>query len=1141
MKVLPRKYLLPALLLVLSLLLAALSSGLVPRSYYAATARKVQRVVNHRLKLLDSFSEKALRTPSGEWLSLVGLPEDMVVYRYENDTLQSWANRFSTVNDVLSSGAFFQSLVNPRTGVRSPLSRVGEGYSYYNIGPKWYLARSVIEGSTRLVVGLEIVNTMSGRSFSGINPRLRVPDGYSIQELSAPEGYVLTVSGSPVFKLLKESPASASGAGVPFLWAALVLFLTAGMSFLYRSPSLRNMALTMAVCLLVLAAFYFAGMRLGAASGLFSPLLYADGKVFYSLGGLILLALALIVPAWSLFAVRKSLSGSLRWLLLIYAAGIAVFSYLAIKSIAVNSNINLEIYKIKEFSLLSALVYAVLIALLTCIPVLLRIIFRKDAFSIPVRAAFSICTAVYLVSVTAALGFQKEETSMVVWANRLAVTRDISLEMQLRSVEDQIARDPVVASLSVMDGAASTIRGRISDVYLSRVAQEYDLSVTVGSGIDMASLRDAEAISPGSRFLFKESPDGLAGYSAIFTYHLKNYGNSRILLKVEQKGDWRYRGYASILGESSPGEVLIPSTYAYARYQGLGLLSFRGNFAYPVQMDRELADAVYAKGESYLRRGGFTHFIYVVADAEAVLVSRQTIASLYYGVAGIFVALLLFLGLSIPAGRGRREEAAFEKSYFSTRLSWVIMVSLTLALVSMAAVSVAFVYGRNEQNRRTLMTEKINSIAASISARIRGAQSTEDLRNADVLKLIEDVGNNTNSDVTLYDNRGMVMMSTAPSVFARNLVDSRIEPEAWRNIMLLTSRYYIQKEKVDNHSFYCMYSPLVGDNGNIIAIISSPYTDDTYDFETGAVNHSLLVISVFILLLLAASFTVRRVLENMFNPLLQMGRKMEAANLDSLEYINYDKQDEITSLVAAYNRMVTDLSESSRQLAEAERDKAWSGMARQVAHEIKNPLTPMKLQIQRLTRLKEKGDPSWQEKFDEVSKVLLDHINMLTDTANEFSTFAKLYTEEPTEIDLDTLLQEEIAMFSGREDIHFDYFGLSGAKVSGPKPQLTRVFVNLINNAVQALDGVKDGTVRVSLRNSVTEGYYDIVFEDNGPGVSEENVDRLFTPNFTTKTGGSGLGLAISKSILSKCEATISYSRSFSLGGACFTILYPKN
>ena len=112
----------------------------------------------------------------------------------------------------------------------------------------------------------------------------------------------------------------------------------------------------------------------------------------------------------------------------------------------------------------------------------------------------------------------------------------------------------------------------------------------------------------------------------------------------------------------------------------------------------------------------------------------------------------------------------------------------------------------------------------------------------------------------------------------------------------------------------------------------------------------------------------------------------------------------------------------------------------------------------------------------------------------------------------------------------------------GPKPQLTRMFVNLINNSVQALTerGSKGGIVRVSLRNSIREGFYDIVFEDNGPGVAKENEDRLFTPNFTTKNGGSGLGLAISRSVLERCGASISYARSFALGGACFTILYPK-
>lgn len=132
-------------------------------------------------------------------------------------------------------------------------------------------------------------------------------------------------------------------------------------------------------------------------------------------------------------------------------------------------------------------------------------------------------------------------------------------------------------------------------------------------------------------------------------------------------------------------------------------------------------------------------------------------------------------------------------------------------------------------------------------------------------------------------------------------------------------------------------------------------------------------------------------------------------------------------------------------------------------------------------------------------------------------------------------------MFDNKGNVRFEYIGLSDAVVSGPKPQLTRVFVNLINNAVQAVGEVGDAHIFVALRNSVKDGYYDIVVEDNGPGVSEENIDKLFTPNFTTKSGGSGLGLAISRSILERCGALIFYSKSFTLGGACFTIQYPKN
>ena len=209
------------------------------------------------------------------------------------------------------------------------------------------------------------------------------------------------------------------------------------------------------------------------------------------------------------------------------------------------------------------------------------------------------------------------------------------------------------------------------------------------------------------------------------------------------------------------------------------------------------------------------------------------------------------------------------------------------------------------------------------------------------------------------------------------------------------------------------------------------------------------------------------------------------------------------------------------------------------------------VQIQRLIRQKQKHAPDWDAKFDEVSSVVLDHIDILTETANEFSTFAKLYSEEATEIDLDALIKRELSMFDNREGIEFSYLGLEGARVMGPKPQLTRVIVNLLTNSVQAVEARRQeeadsgetpapGRILVQLRQSQEEGFYDIVVEDNGRGVAEVNRPKLFTPNFTTKSSGTGLGLAISRSILERCGATIEYSTSFTLGGACFTVRYPK-
>jgi nitrogen fixation/metabolism regulation signal transduction histidine kinase len=201
--------------------------------------------------------------------------------------------------------------------------------------------------------------------------------------------------------------------------------------------------------------------------------------------------------------------------------------------------------------------------------------------------------------------------------------------------------------------------------------------------------------------------------------------------------------------------------------------------------------------------------------------------------------------------------------------------------------------------------------------------------------------------------------------------------------------------------------------------------------------------------------------------------------------------------------------------------------------------------------MKQNNNPKWEEKFDQVTAVVLEHIQILSDTANEFSTFAKLYTEEPVMMDLDKILKDQIMIFDNKENIHISYMGLENAIIMAPKPQLIRVFVNLITNAIQAVENQQkeaeergetapEGKILICLRHGTKDGFYDIAFDDNGPGVKKENIEKLFTPNFTTKSGGTGLGLAICRNIIEKCEGEISYQKSFALEGASFVVSMPK-
>ncbi|MBQ7898500.1 MAG: cache domain-containing protein [Bacteroidales bacterium] len=1137
--------------------------------------------VADRLELLDEHIEQALKTRGQDLMAPDRIPEDMVIYLYVNDSLQSWNNQFPVLNDRISTMVPFERLTPTNNRIISPLADIKAEPQYMNLGSKWYVVKAVDgDAGKKVIAGLEIKNSLIddiNRNDNGVNPKLKVPGRYSVHPLTESGGSSVDVDGEPLFKITYDSIRQQRFFDHSILrWFALMLFVAAMVIFLagHRTMKAYMTVVPMLTILMVVSLFW--GARMDGSHTIFAPSIFADG-LFPSLGSLLIVNTYITLLFFCTYLIKGRITKSLcsderrkkvrlaTFGIIMLACIAAVFAYAhtTLVSLLNNSSISLELYRIGDAMLYSVLIYAsytglflsVLMQIQLMRPAIMEFIGKHvNVFSRNSMVAFAFLVALYFSITTSYHGFVKEQDRTQVWANRLAVDRDLSLELQLRSVEENISSDMLIAYMTALDNSSGMILNRITEYYLNRTRQAYNIGVLVfhegdnaGESILYNIVNNGEPIADGSRFMFLSDAYGANSYAGIFMYYRPETGLNRMIVQIESNSNKEDRGYGRILGLfSHRGDVNIPSFYSYAKYKGGRLTSYKGNFPYPTipdSFERGTDDT------NVIRNDGYVHFVNQIGDYETIVITRpqRNILTYFTSFSYLFLVILL-LGILLP--KRKPGPKLFRSNYFRTRINVILFLSSFVILASMAAVSIAFVYKRNEKNMFNLMSSRVSTVQGLMADQTRYVHDWTEMSTQAFAASLNDISNATKADITLYTPGGKVFRSTSPEVFEKLILGSRIDQEAFYKIRNRNQRFYINRESVAGYHYWALYAPLFNERGDMIAIMSIPYTDRNYDFRSEAFFHAALIINLFILLLLVSLLISTRFVNSMFAPLVEMGKKMSNADIDSLEHIVYEREDEISSLVEAYNRMVGDLKDSTRRLAQAERDKAWSQMARQVAHEIKNPLTPIKLEIQRLIRLKQNNNPKWEQKFDQVADVILEHIQILSDTANDFSTFAKLYSEEPVLMDLDKTLKDQLMIFDNKENIRFSYIGMEEAYVMAPKPQLIRVFVNLITNGVQAVEIMQkemaeagqtpvEGHILICLRHSTRDGCYDIVFDDNGPGVKGENLDRLFTPNFTTKTGGTGLGLAISRNIVEKCGGEISYKKSFGLGGASFTVTIP--
>ena len=298
------------------------------------------------------------------------------------------------------------------------------------------------------------------------------------------------------------------------------------------------------------------------------------------------------------------------------------------------------------------------------------------------------------------------------------------------------------------------------------------------------------------------------------------------------------------------------------------------------------------------------------------------------------------------------------------------------------------------------------------------------------------------------------------------------------------------------------------------------------------------LLNVYVLFLILAGAAALLIAQSVTSPLAVISEKLRQVKLDQQnEPLEWKIRDEIGELVQRYNQMIVDLEDNKQALERTERETAWRDMAKQVAHEIKNPLTPMKLSIQLLQKLFTLDPEKARKKLDSTIQSLIEQIDNLAHIASEFSNFAKMPTAYNEEFNLSELVQSVFQLFK-EEGQHNESIELTldcqnpSARVFADKNQLMRVLNNLLKNAIQAIPEHTNGSIHLQLRTDNKKAVISV--QDNGTGISEERKKRIFVPYFTTKSSGSGIGLAMCKNIVEQANGSIYFETQEGVGTTFF-------
>jgi len=741
-------------------------------------------------------------------------------------------------------------------------------------------------------------------------------------------------------------------------------------------------------------------------------------------------------------------------------------------------------------------------------------------------------------------------------SNYLSRTNEPELASSYSRIQEEIVLDPVVQQIVSEQGSDQDekLSKYLKSNYFTGFWTKYEIQFTICDNEELLEIQPenllvnctdyfsdlvddfGEKAADSTLYFVNSDPE-----SIYYIGHLEFAGLDSLSPRQHVYIEFFYTiipkglGYPELLVDQEFTGVDL-SAYSFARYDRDKLIYKFGAFAYHTNFDylRNFKEG------SFFSLSNYRHFKIEISDDSYLIVSRPKVLiteristfSILFLIFG-FVLLIVFLFYY-----GQKSSTLFNFN-FQTRLQSIFTGSIAFIILLIAIITMYYVENNRVKNLTDQLNEKTYSVLIELQHKLGGDTELENYDEEMLFQLLRKFSLVFFSDINIYNTSGQLIASSRPEIFEKGLLSENINPIAFEELFVDNKLFYLTEEKIGTLEYYSSYVPLRLHEGAPSGIINLPYFARQSEVRQ---SYDLLLftfVNLFVILGIIGIFIALVLSRVLTKPLQVLQKKLANIRIDRQnEKIKWRTNDEIGNLIGEYNLMIDKLEQSADMLKQSERESAWREVARQIAHEIKNPLTPMKLNVQYLEKAYFEKDPAFNEKIKSISGSLIEQIDTLNNVAEMFADFSKSTANNLSEVDLLGIIQTAVQLYENSQHVNIKVTTKNeGLKTLGPDngKSILRVFNNLIKNSIQSLSGLNNGEINIVVETKTP--WHIVSISDNGKGIDDNTKNLIFQPYFTTKSGGTGLGLAIVKSIMTSIGGEIAFE-SEQGKGSTFTLKF---